>query len=85
MKRTKCGRPSSLIEALDCLALCEMGKMRAVKEHTSDGPIIVCISVSGLVRKKIHPKYAYILERFMALHGNRDGLFDGCDQTAVVK
>ena len=85
MKRSKGGHRSGLLEAEDYLLMCMTGKMHVVKEHSSNGSYIFCISKSGRFSKKISPKYAYMFELFLNEHGNRDGLFDGCDQTAVVE
>lgn len=79
------GRNSDYIEAEKYLALCRMGKMRAVKEHDGWGARIICVSNSGKTSKVIKSKYAYMFEAFMLEYGNRDGLFEGCDQTAEVK
>lgn len=84
MKRQRESRNSNFLEAEDLLRLCRMGKMRVIKEHTPNGPIVICVSKSGAITSKVPRDYIYMFEPFWSEYGNRDGFFGDQQTTALV-
>ena len=63
-------------------ALVDMGQVRVIKEHTSDGPLLIAVSRSGKTLGAIGERYKYLFEAKISERGSGDGLFEGCSQTS---
>jgi hypothetical protein len=76
---------TTLTSAKRALELYQQGKAHVVKTHHSNGqrPEISVIAKSHGYSAKVAAKHVHLFEKFLAEHGNGDGLLPECPQTST--